>query len=253
VTGAVPGVIYHGMDVVELREFYASRIGRVTRRMIAARMPPIGIGQGACVMGLGYAIPYLSPPGEATVLAFMPARQGVIHWPYEGPAASALVDEFDLPLLESVVDVALVIHALEVSDSPADMLAELWRVLAPQGRIVLVVPNRRGLWANFESSPFGHGQPFSRSQLLKLLKDAKFTAVSWNQALYMPPINRKFAISAAPGWERLGNWMMPRFSGVIIVEAVKQVYAFSSGKRARRLVPRLKPALLPAPQPSSRS
>jgi SAM-dependent methyltransferase len=240
------------MDVVELREFYASRMGRVTRRMIAERLPPIGIGPGACVMGLGYAVPYLSEPGEATVLAFMPARQGVIHWPHEGPAASALVDEFDLPLLESMVDVALVIHALEVSDNPADMLAELWRVLAPQGRIVLVVPNRRGLWANFESSPFGSGQPFSRSQLLKLLKDAKFTVVSWNQALYMPPINRKFAVSAAPGMERMGKWMMPRFSGVIIVEAVKQVYAFSSGKRARRFVPKLKPALLPAPQPSSK-
>ena len=39
-----------------------------------------------------------------------------------------------------------------------------------------------------------------------------------------------------------------RFAGVTIVEAMKQVYAFSSGKRARRLMPRFRPALLPSPQ-----
>jgi SAM-dependent methyltransferase len=246
--------IFPGMDIVELREFYASRMGNATRRMIAERLPPIGVlGPGSCIMGLGYAVPYLPQESEASVLAFMPARQGVVRWPDQHPSASALVDEFDLPLLESVVDVALVIHALELSDNPADMLAEIWRVLSPQGRLCLVVPNRRGLWANFESSPFGHGQPFSRSQLSRLLKGAKFTAVSWSQALYMPPINRKWALSTASGLERMGNWLMPRFSGVIMVEAVKQVYAFSSGKRARRLVPRFKPVLLPAPSSASKT
>jgi hypothetical protein len=45
----------------------------------------------------------------------------------------------------------------------------------------------------------------------------------------------------------MGDLITSRFSGVIIVEAVKQVYAFSSGKRVRRLMPRFKPALLPSP------
>ena len=80
---------------------------------------------------------------------------------------SALVDEFDLPLLESTVDLALVVHGLELTDSPIEMLQEVWRVMAPQGRLVLVVPNRRGLWAAFDSSPFGYGQPFSRTQIAR--------------------------------------------------------------------------------------
>lgn len=242
--------IFTAMDVVELREFYASRIGIATRRMIAERLPRLpGAGEGAWVLGLGYAPPYLPAiAGEAAAsFAFMPARQGVIHWPENGPSASALVDEFDLPLLESTVDLALVIHALEVSDNPAELLAEIWRVLAPQGRLCLVVPNRLGLWASSDRSPFGNGQPFSRTQLTRLLKDAKFTAVSWSQALFMPPLNRSLVLKSAPAVERLGRILTPRFSGVTVVEAIKQVYAFSSGKRARRLVPRLQPALLPAP------
>lgn len=237
------------MDVVDLREFYTSPLGRTACRLIAARLQARSAPHpGATVLGFGFPTPYLSPPeGEAgRALIFMLARQGVLRWPVEGPAATALVDEFDLPLLESTIDIAVVIHALELSDSPADMLGELWRILAPQGRLLLVVPNRRGLWARADSTPFGHGQPFSRTQLGTLLKRCQFSPVGWNQALYMPPFARSLIVRSAPFWERLGSWLWSAFPGVIIVEAVKQVYAVpSTAKRARRLMPGLKPALKP--------
>jgi SAM-dependent methyltransferase len=238
------------MDVVELREFYASPLGKATRRLLEARLAPKL--QGAAertLLGLGFAVPYLArlATDRDRLLAFMMAKQGVIHWPMEGPIKSALVDEFDLPLLESTVDLALVVHGLELTDNPLEMLQEIWRVMAPQGRLVLVAPNRRGLWAGIDSSPFGHGQPFSRGQLMRLLKDAQFSAISWTYALHMPPSQRKWMLSAGPAMEKVGDWTARRFSGVIIVEAVKQVYAFSAGKRARRLVPRFRPVLLPSP------
>ena len=144
------------MDIVDLREFYASRLGLATRRSLAGRLKQRLAGlPGGTVMGLGYAMPYLTdcvvrPEAQ---LAFMMARQGVFRWPDEGAVQSALVDECDLPLLESVVDVALVVHGLELTDAPLEMLRELWRVLAPQGRLFLVVPNRRGVWARFDSHP----------------------------------------------------------------------------------------------------
>lgn len=238
------------MDVVELREFYASSLGNATRRLISGKLKPRAEPpRGGCFLGLGYTTPYLDEiAGEAERnFSFMMARQGVIHWPPTGLVKSALVDEFDLPLLESTVDLTLVVHGLELTDSPIEMLQEIWRVMAPQGKLVLVVPNRRGLWASFDSSPFGYGQPFSRTQLGGLLREAQFSAVSWTYALRMPPLSRNFVLKGAPAFERVGDWLMPRLAGVIIVEAVKQVYAFSSGKRARRLMPRFKPALLPAP------
>ncbi|MGH6906609.1 MAG: class I SAM-dependent methyltransferase, partial [Aestuariivirga sp.] len=236
------------MDIVDLREFYRSRLGHTTRRLIANRLKPrLGSLAGSTVMGLGFATPYLEDcTGEAERnLAFMLARQGVIHWPDTGPVKSALIDEFDLPLLESTVDLALVIHGLELTDAPDEMLKEVWRVLAPQGRLLLVVPNRRGLWARFDTSPFGYGQPFSRPQLLGLLRESQFAIASWSQALFLPPFSRALFLSWAGVFENLGNRLMPAVSGVVIVEAVKQVYAISSSKRLRH--PRLAPSLNPLP------
>lgn len=238
------------MDVVDLREFYASRLGNTTLKLIANRLAARhGTLMGATVMGLGYATPYLSTlPGDtAATLAFMMARQGVVHWPDSGAIQSALVDEADLPLLESTVDLALVAHGLELSDAPSDMLREVWRVMSPQGRLLLVVPNRRGLWARFDSSPFGHGQPYSRPQLAALLKDTGFSILSWSPVLYFPPSGRSLVLSSAAVLETIGSRIMPGVSGVLIVEATKQVYAVSSAKRVRRLSSRLKPAMLPVP------
>jgi SAM-dependent methyltransferase len=238
------------MDVVDLREFYGTRLGLASRRLIAHRLrmrwPSLA---GATVMGLGYATPFLDGWREEAgrCLGFMLARQGVVPWPQDGQNASALVEEYDLPLLESAVDYALVVHGLELADSPEEMLREVWRVMAPQGRLLLVVPNRRGMWARFDTTPFGHGRPFSRPQLAGLLKETRFSPVGWSHALFMPPFERSFWLASAAAWERLGLWLSPAFSGVIIVEAMKQVYAISTGKRARRLVPRLRPALVTQP------
>lgn len=238
------------MDIVDLREFYGSRLGLATRRSLAGRLKPRLSGlAGARVMGLGYAMPYLADcivKPEAQ-LAFMMARQGVFRWPEGGAVQSALVDECDLPLLESVVDVALVVHGLELTDAPQEMLREIWRVLAPQGRLFLVVPNRRGVWARFDTSPFGHGQPFSKPQLSTLLKECQFSVVSWSSALYFPPSTSAAVLSAAPAIEGLGSRLMPALSGAIIVEAAKQVYAVAQGKRLRRLPARARPALAPVP------
>ena len=238
------------MDIVDLREFYGSRLGLATRRSMTGCLRPRFSGlSGARVMGIGYSMPYLTDclPAAEVQIAFMMARQGVFRWPDEGAVQSALVDECDLPLLESVVDVALLVHALEFADDPAEMLREVWRVLAPQGRLVLAVPNRRGVWARFDTSPFGYGQPYSKPQLARLLKESQFSVLSWHHALYFPPSTNGALLSAAPAIEGFGSRLMPALSGVIVVEAVKQVYATAGGKRARRLSPRARPLLAPLP------
>lgn len=238
------------MDIVDLREFYASRLGAATRRTLTAHLrQAMPRHAGFTAVGLGYATPYLTdcvPESEAR-LAFMPARQGVFRWPEDGAVQAALVDECDLPLLESVADIVMVVHGLEHTESPEDMLKEVWRVLAPQGRLLLVVPNRRGVWARFDSSPFGYGQPYSRPQLARLLKNAQFSVTSWAGALYFPPSARGLILSSASAIEQAGSRLMPLLAGAIVVEAVKQVYAVASGKRVRRLVTASRPVLTPLP------
>jgi len=135
-----------------------------------------------------------------------------------------------------------------MAHDPGALLREVWRVLAAGGRILVVVPNRRGLWARIDTTPFGHGRPYSRSQITQLLRDTWFTPIGWSEALYMPPVARGWFTRSAVAWERAGATISAPFAGVHIVEATKQVYrAIPSRREKTRLVPSLAPALAPSP------
>ncbi len=233
------------LDVVDLRDFYSGPLGQVVQGIIGRKLRGLWPNvRGEAIVGLGFAGPYLENfrTQANSVSAFMPAAQGVINWPPQPPFQTALVDPFELPLANGCVDRLAVVHALEMSESAHALLREAWRVLAPGGRLILVVPNRRGLWARIDSTPFGHGQPFSRSQLTRILREAMFSPSGWTEALYLPPSNRKFLLRSAAAWERLGASTWGRFAGIIVVEASKQVYMpLAVGQR--RIVKRLRPAL----------
>lgn len=216
------------MDVIDLRDFYSRPLGRVSRRLINNQIhrlwPDV---RDLNVLGLGYATPYLRPfLGKAErVLGFMPAAQGVLHWPKEGPSHTALVDECDLPLEDESMDRVLVVHGIEGSDNLRVMLRQIWRVLAPGGRLLIVVPNRQSLWSRREATPFGQGQPFSRGQITRLLRESMFSPCGWASTLYVPPVDWEPLLRSANAWERVGDLIWPRFAGVFLIEATKQIYA----------------------------
>ncbi len=190
------------IDVIDLRDFYSQRLGIVARRLINrgihARWPD---AQGQRVLGLGYPTPYLGLFREDSerCIAFMPAAQGVLKWPTARPTLATLVDEFSLPLPDAAVDRILLVHALEMSDDPEGLLREVWRVLAPSGRMMAVIPNRRGVWTRTDNTPFGHGRPYSRSQITQLLRQTWFTPTAWGEALFMPPVARRLVPALGDG------------------------------------------------------
>jgi SAM-dependent methyltransferase len=239
------------MDVVDLRNFYAQGLGKVARRFIGRGIRAHWTDTTSLrVLGIGYATPYLGLfRNEAErCLALMPAAQGVVRWPSARPALTALVEDDDLPLTDAAVDRVLLVHALENSTDPVGLLREVWRVLAGGGRLLAVVPNRRGLWARIDSTPFGHGRPYSRPQITHLLRETWFTPTGWGEALYVPPVSRGWFLRSAVAWERTGASMSAPFAGVHIVEATKQVYrAIPARRERRRLVPALNPGLIPSP------
>ena len=225
-------------DVVDLRDFYARNLGQVARRMIRRRIremwPEI---KGESLLGIGYATPYLRPFRDeaARIVALMPARQGVLHWPPEGPGVVGLADEGELPLPDLSIDRVLLVHAIEHTEQLRRMLREVWRVMAGGGRLLIVVPNRRGIWARFERTPFGHGHPYSDSQLSRLLRDNMFTPIRTERALYVPPSGSRMILGSAGALERLGSRWFPPIAGVLLVEAGKQIYAATPlGARAKR-------------------
>lgn len=224
------------LDVAKLRDFYTTPLGQIARRLLAFRIRAHwGTAAGETIAALGFGTPFLGAyRREASrIAALMPAMQGALIWPPASSILSTLVEEDTLPLRDNSIDRLLVVHCLEVTGQVKPLLRELWRVVKPEGRVLFVVPNRRGLWAHVETTPFGHGQPFSRSQLEDLLTGQLFTPVSWETALHLPPFDRAMLVRSATAWERVGTKVSPRLGGVLMIEARKETMAPMSGKPIR--------------------
>lgn len=216
------------LDVQELYEFYHSGLGQVARRLIThhirARWPDV---RGDSVLGTGFAAPFMRSflaEAKRVVLA-MPEEQGVIRWPHDAPSCTFLASDTQLPLADASINKVLAVHCLEACGEANAMLRELWRVLAPEGRLLLIVPNRRGIWARFDFTPFGQGHPYSRRQLERLLGECLYEPIGWSPGLFMPPLNWHIILKTAVAWERAGLYAWPSFSGVLMVEAQKHLYA----------------------------
>ena len=149
-------------DIVDLRQFYHSELGRLAEQSIAMALSSLWVRlPQERLVGLGYAVPFLDRFGADTerTFAFMPAGQGAVNWPMGSLSSTALIFDEELPLPDSSVDRVLMVHSLEFAESPRETLKELWRVLAPGGRLVIVVPNRRGVWARMEHTPSAPAGP----------------------------------------------------------------------------------------------
>ena len=105
----------------------------------------------------------------------------------------------------------------------------------------MVAPNRRGLWARIDRTPFGHGHPYTAGQLSRLLRDNQFTPLATATALFVPPLASRLWLTSAGALERVGERWFQRFAGVVMVEAAKQIYA----PTPVRALPKRKTVLLP--------
>ncbi|MEN0001587.1 MAG: class I SAM-dependent methyltransferase [Pseudomonadota bacterium] len=215
------------MDIVELRAWYHSELGRRAAQTIGLALSRIWEPvANERLLGLGYTRPWLErfEPDTDRTMSFMLANHGAARWPRTGPSKTALVFDEELPLADAAVDRILMVHVLEHAENPRETLMEMWRVLAPNGRLVIVVPNRQGVWARVESTPFGTGRPYSRSQIVRLLRETNFTATAETEALFFPPSRRFLTYKLSGRLEAIGLRLWPMLSGVLIIEAQKRLF-----------------------------
>ena len=235
-------------DVRRLIEFYRSPLGKISRALVREEVIRLASSvRGLRVLGLGFATPYLRFSMETAerVLAFMPARQGASAWPREGPSHTVLCDPLEMPLTDAAVDLVICVHAFEHIADAEELMRELWRVAAPNARLIIVVPRRRGLWAQNDNTPFGDGHPYSRPQLERLLRDHSFVPEGWRDGLFLPPFQSSLVLKSTRFFERAGRVLGPAMSGVICVVARKEAFpAVPRRKREERFVrvPSLSPA-----------
>ena len=216
------------LDVQDLKNFYyRTQLGRGAQRAIREQVSGLWPDvKDQCVVGFGFAAPLLRPflTDARRVVALMPGQQGVMAWPRGMKNVSVLCKETLWPIETGCADKLILLHGLETSEQPAALLEECWRVLAPGGRALFIVPNRVGMWSRRDRTPFGFGRPYSTSQLEALLRQYDFVPERHVAALFQPPSERKFWRRTARFWEKLGSKVSSGIAGgVLIVEASKEV------------------------------
>lgn len=217
------------LDVQDLRNFYyRSALGRAAQKSLRTRMLELWPeAKGQTVAGFGFAVPLLRPylKDARRVMALMPGPQGVMPWPPDGPNVATLMHETLWPVETGHVDKLVVLHGLETSDHPHDLLEECWRVLGPGGKALFIVPNRAGLWSRRDRTPFGFGRPYSASQLETQLRKHQFLPERHVGALYQFPSGKRLWMKSAGMFEQVGRMTPGMFAGgAFMVEATKLVY-----------------------------
>ena len=206
------------------------------------------------LVGIGFTQPYLSSYlNEAErVISISPAGQGIYPWPTADHNLNALAEESELPLETNSVDRVLLIHSLENAELLKSNLQEIWRVLKSNGRLIVITPNRRGLWARAEWSPFGQGTPYSRDQLRYYLRENLFVYERSTCTLYTPPFRWSVLQKFCDSMEKILPWILPGMGGVHIVEASKQIYSGLPSSAESRVIVRGRQSMLPEPVPDMR-
>ncbi len=223
-------------------EFYATACGGMAARLLRERLALLWPDlHGQSVLGLGYAAPYLRlwRGTAARCVAASPARIEAVAWPAGAPCRSCAVEEDALPFPDLCFDRVLLVHGLEASGNARRMLREVWRVLKDDGRLLAVTPNRSGLWAHVEGTPFGQGRPYSPRQVELLLRSGLFRVERCDTALYLPPTQVRVLLRGARLWETSGRQVAPQLAGLTITEAAKDMFAavpLGEVRRRRRVV-----------------
>jgi SAM-dependent methyltransferase len=234
-------------DVVSLKQFYASELGKQTALAIWRRLSALWPeATRETTLGLGYSIPYMPRVKDGLTLAAMPAEQGALYWPAGENNRVLLVNEAALPLPAGENNRVLLVHTLEHSDQLQELMQEIWRVLVPGGRMMAVAPNRMGVWSHSPYSPFGYGRPFSTSQMRELVGGCGLTPMRVDSALYLAPSHIRWLLKAAPTLEWMGRLLFPRLGGVLLVEGEKQIYAaMKEPVRSASAKPMMAPVMKP--------
>ena len=225
------------LDVLDLRNFYyRTRLGRAAQKVIRDQVLAMWPNADMETMvGFGFAVPLMRPYLDQArrVIGLMPGPQGVMLWPSGQPNVSVLCEETLWPIQSEQVDRLLVLHGLETSENPTRLLDECARVLAPNGKAIFVVPNRSGMWARRDKTPFGFGRPYSLGQLEAQLKLHGFVPERHVSALYQPPSDHRFWLKTGDFVEKAGRRVsMGRAGGVLMVEVSKDARPRARGLAA---------------------
>ena len=125
------------------------------------------------------------------------------------------------------LDTLLLVHVLEFSDDPHQVLREVERVLVADGTVILCRFNPWSWWGlrclfSWQDTPPWSGHFFGQSRIKDWLSLLNFEIVATEKLLFRPPIHSKKWFAKLVAIERWGKRLWPIFSGVSIMVATKR-------------------------------
>lgn len=133
-----------------------------------------------------------------------------------------------LPIESDSLDVVLVMHALELSDTPEKVLAEIHRVLKPGGQVIVCCFNRWSIWNMLHC--FGRKKVFPAAGRNQSLRTIKKWLCTWDMEIgvqqtlcFRPPFLQRDGMQKWLFLETLGQMLLPYFGAVVMVVATKKV------------------------------
>ncbi len=147
-----------------------------------------------------------------------------------GPGVSLKAEPYNLPVCSDSVDVVVLVHALEFSPAPHTVLRESARVLAPEGRLLIVAFNPFSFWglrraaAGLRQPPApwrGHFYAARRLRDWCTLLDLE--PLPGRTLFFRPPLPRAAFLRRLEWFERFGDRWLRWFGGVHVMVSRKRV------------------------------
>jgi len=221
-------------NVDELTKFYKTFLGKVSVRIIEEKLKDIfQFSSNLKILGIGYPVPWLENLSNSAIDLFLaiPSQFSDYKWSRYQLNQTFVFEDIAIPIPDFYFERVFICHSIENSNEVEKLFKETWRVLDGQGKLILILPNRLGLWSRNENNPFGQGVPFTSFQISKLLNQYGFTNIKIYFSLFFPPSKNKIILNNADKFEYIFSKIFPSMGGIMIVEATKSMYAIPKPKK----------------------
>ena len=212
----------------KLNEFYSKDLGKIASWFIRQKLIEISDPSSKeKTLCYGFTQPYadLFENKETCLTPFRTSFEGEV------------VSEYDkFPIRDAQYDKIIAIHAVDHHNFPEEVISEFWRILEPEGKLILVVVNQNGFWKN---SVCNETVGLAESYIKEALSFNKFFTEKIYPCLSFPPIKSLFLIKLL---DFFGRIFIPSKSGILIFECKKKVFAPKG--RTIKITPSLRELIL---------